>query len=36
MLLEDSHLREKITRFDHERIPERVVQARAAAAPRSL
>ncbi|WP_201755750.1 catalase [Corallococcus silvisoli] len=31
-LLEDFHLREKITRFDHERIPERVVHARGAAA----
>jgi catalase len=31
-LLEDSHLREKITRFDHERIPERVVHARGSAA----
>ena len=31
-LLEDSHLREKITHFDHERIPERVVHARGAAA----
>ncbi|KND00548.1 uncharacterized protein SPPG_04856 [Spizellomyces punctatus DAOM BR117] len=27
-LLEDFHFREKITRFDHERIPERVVHAR--------
>lgn len=27
-LLEDFHLREKITHFDHERIPERVVHAR--------
>ncbi|HEY1179834.1 MAG TPA: catalase, partial [Phytomonospora sp.] len=27
-LLQDFHLREKITRFDHERIPERVVHAR--------
>jgi catalase len=26
----DDYLREKITRFDHERIPERVVHARAA------
>jgi catalase len=32
MLLEDFHLREKITHFDHERIPERVVHARGAAA----
>jgi catalase len=31
-LLEDSHLREKLTRFDHERIPERVVHARGSAA----
>src|SRR4030081_2321558 len=31
-LLEDVHLREKITHFDHERIPERVVHARGAAA----
>jgi catalase len=31
-LLEDFHLREKITRFDHERIPERVVHARGSAA----
>ncbi|MEQ1504755.1 MAG: catalase [Myxococcota bacterium] len=31
-LLEDFHLREKLTRFDHERIPERVVHARGAAA----
>ena len=27
-LLEDFHFREKITHFDHERIPERVVHAR--------
>ena len=27
-LLEDSHFREKIFHFDHERIPERVVHAR--------
>jgi catalase len=27
-LLQDHHLREKITHFDHERIPERVVHAR--------
>jgi len=27
-LLQDFHLREKITHFDHERIPERVVHAR--------
>jgi catalase len=31
-LLEDQILREKITAFDHERIPERVVHARGAAA----
>ncbi|MET8545275.1 catalase [Kitasatospora sp. NPDC004799] len=31
-LLEDFHLREKLTRFDHERIPERVVHARGAGA----
>ena len=31
-LLEDFHLREKITHFDQERIPERVVHARGAAA----
>src|SRR6478735_5188715 len=31
-LLEDFHLREKVTHFDHERIPERVVHARGAAA----
>src|SRR5690606_25287359 len=30
--LQDHHLREKITHFDHERIPERVVHARGAAA----
>ena len=30
-LMEDSHLREKITHFDHERIHERVVHARGAA-----
>ena len=30
-LLEDFILREKITRFDHERIPERVVHARGSA-----
>jgi catalase len=28
VLLEDSHLREKLFHFDHERIPERVVHAR--------
>jgi catalase len=32
VLLEDQLLREKITVFDHERIPERVVHARGAAA----
>ncbi|MEN5072196.1 catalase [Isoptericola cucumis] len=32
VLLEDHHLREKITHFDHERIPERVVHARGAGA----
>ncbi len=31
-LIEDFMLREKITHFDHERIPERVVHARGAAA----
>jgi catalase len=31
-LLQDFHLREKITRFDHERIPERVVHARGSGA----
>src|ERR1700712_3358940 len=31
-LLEDFYLREKITHFDHERIPERVVHARGVAA----
>ncbi|MBA3590725.1 MAG: catalase [Methylibium sp.] len=31
-LLEDQLLREKTTAFDHERIPERVVPARSAAA----
>jgi catalase len=31
-ILEDFHLREKITRFDHERIPERVVHARGSGA----
>ncbi|MBB4689164.1 catalase [Amycolatopsis jiangsuensis] len=31
-LLEDFHTREKITHFDHERIPERVVHARGAGA----
>ncbi len=32
VLLQDHHLREKITHFDHERIPERVVHARGVAA----
>src|SRR5699024_1971097 len=32
VLLQDHHLREKITHFDHQRIPERVVHARGAAA----
>ncbi|WP_329459574.1 catalase [Streptomyces sp. NBC_01497] len=32
VLLQDHHLREKVTHFDHERIPERVVHARGAAA----
>jgi catalase len=31
-LLEDFHLREKLTHFDHERIPERVVHARGSGA----
>ncbi|MBC7545594.1 MAG: catalase [Candidatus Sericytochromatia bacterium] len=31
-LLEDFHLREKITHFDHERIAERIVHARGSAA----
>lgn len=31
-LMEDHHLREKIMRFDHERIPERVVHARGSGA----
>jgi catalase len=31
-ILEDFQLRKKITHFDHERIPERVVHARGAAA----
>jgi catalase len=31
-LLEDFHFREKMTHFDHERIPERIVHARGAAA----
>ncbi|MEU1127430.1 catalase, partial [Streptomyces sp. NPDC005899] len=32
VLIQDHHLREKIMHFDHERIPERVVHARGAAA----
>ena len=32
VLLEDFILREKITHFDHERIPERIVHARGSAA----
>jgi catalase len=31
-MLQDHHLREKLSHFDHERIPERVVHARGAAA----
>jgi catalase len=31
-LLKDFHARERITHFDHERIPERVVHARGAGA----
>ena len=31
-LLEDFHMREKITHFDHERIPERIVHARGSGA----
>jgi catalase len=31
-LLEDFHAREKLTHFDHERIPERVVHARGSGA----
>jgi catalase len=31
-LIEDFHFREKLTRFDHERIPERVVHARGSGA----
>ncbi len=31
-LLEDFHFREKLTQFDHERIPERVVHARGSGA----
>jgi catalase len=32
VLLQDHHLREKLTHFDHERIPERVVHARGSGA----
>ena len=32
VLLQDHHFREKISHFDHERIPERVVHARGAGA----
>ena len=32
ILMDDSHFREKITHFDHERIPERVVHARGTGA----
>jgi len=32
-LLEDFLLREKITHFDHERIPERIVQLRFSSKP---
>jgi catalase len=31
-LLEDFHFREKLTHFDHERVPERIVHARGSAA----
>jgi catalase len=31
-IMEDFHFREKLTRFDHERIPERVVHARGSGA----
>ncbi|WP_438031330.1 catalase [Sorangium sp. So ce233] len=31
-LLEDAHFREELTRLDHERIPERVMQARGSGA----
>ena len=31
-LMEDFHFREKMTHFDHERIPERIVHARGYAA----
>ena len=30
-LMEDFHFREKMTHFDHERIPERIVHARGLA-----
>ena len=36
VLLEDFVLREKITHFDHERIPERIVHARGSARARVL
>ena len=32
-LMEDFHFREKMTHFDHERIPERIVHARGVGAP---
>jgi catalase len=32
-IMEDFHFREKMTHFDHERIPERVVHARGSATP---
>lgn len=32
LLMEDQHFREKITHFDHERMPERVVHARGSGA----
>jgi catalase len=32
LLMEDFHFREKMTHFDHERIPERIVHARGSAA----
>ena len=32
LLMEDHHFREKITHFDHERMPERVVHARGSGA----
>ena len=34
-LLQDFLLREKLAHFSHERIPERVIYARGAAAPRA-